>query len=391
MNMGTYIYSLGHVGLWEDVRPLIWPMIVGFFWKIGFDELLWAKIVTILFSIGTLLLTYITGCKYFNKNTGIVAALFLACSPLFFLYTSVLQTEIPATFFFLLGLMAGSFAGSIWIGISFLTRFFQGFLILPFIVYSIIKKQFCSFCFLIPILFFLAINYVLYENPFTPFIRQAYMTLHTGWIFHQPGYYYFTELFKENYLWIFAFAGIYFAVKKKEYLIPFLLLCGFAPFAFAAHKELRILLPLLPFLFMLTAYGLLELFSWKYAALFLAIWFVVTVPQLHFNTYDDHLDFFYTANVSEKAWISNPSFIINKNVLAEPLYYPLYNSEKIQELLAKRHEAKTILLNSCDVLPCPDDACIADHALFLETLKKEFAVRTLAYKNCDYYIFQSLE
>ncbi|MEK6876668.1 MAG: hypothetical protein AABX63_04600, partial [Nanoarchaeota archaeon] len=35
LGMGKYIYSSGDSGLWEASRPLVWPLILGFFWKIG--------------------------------------------------------------------------------------------------------------------------------------------------------------------------------------------------------------------------------------------------------------------------------------------------------------------------------------------------------------------
>ena len=34
MGMGKYIYSNGQIGLWEDIRPIVLPLILGLFWKV---------------------------------------------------------------------------------------------------------------------------------------------------------------------------------------------------------------------------------------------------------------------------------------------------------------------------------------------------------------------
>src|SRR3989338_4217094 len=52
VGMGKYIYSLGEAGLWESSRPLIWPLILGFFWKLNLDYILFGKLFVIFFSLG---------------------------------------------------------------------------------------------------------------------------------------------------------------------------------------------------------------------------------------------------------------------------------------------------------------------------------------------------
>src|SRR3989338_3307182 len=78
--MGKYIYSFGESGLWEPSRPIMWPMILGFFWKTGLDYVFFGELLAIALSSGILALTYLIACRLFDKKTAIVAALFLSLS-----------------------------------------------------------------------------------------------------------------------------------------------------------------------------------------------------------------------------------------------------------------------------------------------------------------------
>ncbi len=408
IGMGKYIYSLGHAGLWESERPLVWPLMLGFFWKIGMNEILWGKILTIFFSTGCIILIYALGLRYCNKTTAIISSLFLGFAPIFFLYTGVLHTEIPAAFFLLLGIYyyeKHQFLAGLLFGISMMTRFFQIIVIIPILLYIIMRKRQEFFHYIggfgIPLLLFFSVNWFLYHNPVQPFILQAYMTQNTGWIFHQPWGYYFIEIFKENIFFIGALAGIYAIFKEKnseKLLIAAVFILGFIPFIFEAHKEMRLLISLLPFLALLTAYGIYSLLETVHRKkivyiLLIIFWIGYTIPQLQFNTYDDHLDFFYAAVADapqEGLWISNPSMIAYTDRTAGLIYFPLYNTEKIHELEQKMIDAQMILLNSCDILPCPsaDISCNAAHAAFIELLQQHFETTTGSYGECSYYLFK---
>ena len=47
MNMGKYIYSFGETGLYEASRPLVWPLLLGFFWKMGLDDIFFGKLMVL--------------------------------------------------------------------------------------------------------------------------------------------------------------------------------------------------------------------------------------------------------------------------------------------------------------------------------------------------------
>jgi len=417
LGMGKYIYSFGEVGLWESSRPLIWPLILGLFWKAGLDSILFGKLLVVFFSLGILILTYIIAHELFNKKIAIVAALFLSLSSTFFLFNNISHSEIPSTFFTLLGfyffIKKNYIFSGLFLGIAFMTRFFQIFAFIPLVLllfYLIIKKKeivknlfYFLLFFLIPVIPYLILNYFLYNNPIYPFLLQSWMSVNTGWIFFQPFYFYFVNLVKENILVPFSILGIMFILKEsnfKKKFIAIMFLFIFIPYNLVAHKEMRLLIPALPFLYILTSYGVfyfVNLFKKNkmfILSLLLIIFLIFNVPNLKFDAYEDNLDLFYDYIDNEKIdnglWISNPAFIAYSDDKAELIYFPLYNSEKIDELIVNINNAEHILINTCDILPCPpyDNSCNQKHDDFVALLKEKFTLESFSENGqCKYYIF----
>jgi len=420
LGMGKYIYSLGDVGLWEPSRPLAWPLVLGFFWKIGLDTVFFGKLSVIIFSLGILILTYLVAYELFNKRIAAVAVLFLSLSQTFFLFGNILHSEIPSTFFILLGFYffinkRYNYSG-LFLGIAFMIRFFQIFAFIPLVLllfYFVMKKResfktllnFSTF-FLIPAVPYLILNYFLYNNPIHPFLLQAWMSTNTGWVFSQPFWFYFVNIVKENILVLFSIIGILFIFKKYNFgkiSLALVFLFVFIPYNLVAHKEMRLMIPALPFLYILTSYGLFyftNLFKKNKTlilSLLLIIFFILNVTNLRFDKYEDNLDVFHNyinnEEISNGLWISNPSFIVfSKNKAEELIYFPLYDSEKIDKLTTSIGNVEHILINTCDLLPCPphDTSCSQKHNDFIDLLKGKFNLRTYSQNNqCEYYIFKS--
>ncbi len=418
IGMGKFVYSGGDAGLWEDSRPVIWPIILGFFWKIGSGPTLSAQIVSVVFGLGCIFVLYhITLVLTKDRVVSLIASMIFALFPLFFNLMPKALSEIPAAFFLLASLyylvknrfpMAGFL-----LGLSFMTRFFQIFITLGVLFFVFVQWQkkkidtqkMTSFLglFALPVLVFLVFNAFVYHDPLHPFRLQAELTISTGEIFEQPWHYYFVYLVKNNALILLAVVGLALLVqrdKKNGLLMLLMLFFGFLPYIFTAHKEMRFLLPLIALFSFLIAYctflfGNLEKTKFLFAGI-LGIAAIINLG-LHFETAkkDPRFDFmgqFIEDNKdNEKVWISNPAMIAKHDIKADDLiYYPRYDSKKIGELGKRLDEPDLILLNTCDLLPCPsDDAlCPKNHADLLESLQDRFTLRAFRKESqCDYYIY----
>jgi len=417
--MGKYIYSLGNVGLWEASRPLLWPLVLGFYWKLGLDPLFFGKITAIVFSIGIIALTYIISARLFDKKTAWIASLFVSLSQTFFMFSGILHSEIPSAFLALIGIYffvirSYKYSG-LFFGLAFMARFFQLFLAMPLVLllcYMAARKNeplksllnFTAF-FLIPTIPYLILNFILYGSMFYPFFLQAFMVKYTGWVFEQPFYFYLSALVKENVLAVFSIFGLAFALRKYDsgkYALALAFIAGFIPYNFIAHKEMRFLIPVIPLLYMLASYGLVHsvglLKKRKSLVLFslLGIFIALSAPGLRFDSYEDNLDFFYDY-VSESdvgnVWVSNPAFIaFSDKKVDELIYYPLYDSRKTDSLEQNAANANLILINTCDI-QCPekDESCNNRHSAFIGSLKRNFSLEGYAENGqCIYYIFKKV-
>ena len=228
VGIGKSIFSFGNSGFWEASRPLLWPLILGFVWKMGLNTIAAGKIMGIIFGAGCILLTYIIGRKIFSDKIALLASILLSFTPVFLISGSQLLTGIPSTFFALAAfyffiekrwIHAGLFAG-----LACMTRFLQlfGFIFLAlFLLWSggenIIRRwSLMAAGFSIPVIPYLAINLVLYNNPLYPFLLQSYMTKYTGWLWWEPLSFYFINLFMQNFLMIFSLMGIYLLFRKRN-------------------------------------------------------------------------------------------------------------------------------------------------------------------------------
>lgn len=439
IEMGKYIFSVGSIGLWEDSRPLVLSFILGGFWKLGINPVIAGKILMTFFSLGTIWLTYIIARKIFNENIAVMASLMLSFSQTFFFYDIQILTGIPSLFFALLGLYLFLDKRHVLSGlvlcIAFMTRFLQlgVFAILSLFLFfnwitakgSIKKEKFkvmfkfgAGFSILfIPYLIF---NYYLYSNSLLPFLRQAYMAKYTGWPWWEPFSFYFTNLFKENFLFIFTVLGLFLILRnlkkynnhnkgsENTFIILIIFLFYFAYFTSIIHKEMRFALTFLPYLCMIASFGIFWLYqklanskktkhySIHFFIIVILVWLYITLmPGKLFqeqsqNTISVFQEYADSLNSSEGLWISSPNQLLLSDKKADELmYYPTFDEAKISYLKSNLQNAKTILLDTCDI-PCPlwEPNCPKIKSDFIESFKKNFNV---IYQNetsdCQKYIF----
>ena len=87
--------------MWEESRPLILPVILGVGWFLDLDIVYFGRLVSIIFAVLVVYLTYIIGIKLFSKKIALLAAFFTAFSYNFLFFSPSILTGIPSTFFVL--------------------------------------------------------------------------------------------------------------------------------------------------------------------------------------------------------------------------------------------------------------------------------------------------
>ncbi|MBI5574563.1 MAG: glycosyltransferase family 39 protein [Elusimicrobia bacterium] len=117
------------------------------------------RVLTVVFSIGTIYLTYLFAKKLFDKKTGLLSALFLSLNWQHILSSHYATTDIAATF---LTLLSAFFVWDIYIkndlksyitagffcGLSIATKYYGGILFLAIIIFGWKNKKYVGFSFL---------------------------------------------------------------------------------------------------------------------------------------------------------------------------------------------------------------------------------------------------
>lgn len=127
--------------------------------------------ITLISSLGSIVVVYFLGMKLWNKRVAIIAAFLLAIFPLNVKYSSFLEADIIISF--LMGLCAlfyfyeqskrSFFVIGALIGLSFYVKFFNMLILLVIVFHSIIEKRF-KLLFTLFLGFFIAISpFIIYE------------------------------------------------------------------------------------------------------------------------------------------------------------------------------------------------------------------------------------
>ena len=283
MGMGKYIFSLGDVGLWEPIRPIVLPILAGGIWKSGLDAALFSEFLIVLFSCGVLMMTYLIAAHIFDWKTGLISVGILAFTPVFFKFSSLIMTGIPSSFFALLAIyLYIKDKGMVWVGVctclAFMTRYPQGIIIaaLGVVIVSDRKRLFekiVTFSAGVLAVFtpFVIFNYLMYRTEVVSIIHAALRPLifalkHQGNVFESvQGFaynylYYFITLFSENYLLVFALPGLVWGIKRYRLkilplVVPLALYLLY--FSLIANKQIRFSLAFLPIVAIFAGFGIM--------------------------------------------------------------------------------------------------------------------------------------
>ncbi|MBT4540513.1 hypothetical protein HOC35_03290 [Candidatus Woesearchaeota archaeon] len=292
IGIGKYIFSLGKIGLWENIRPLGIPFLFGLVWKLGLNPILWGRIVELIFATGTIFLVYNISKHIFNKQTALFSTIIYAITPVFFYNSLRLMTGIPSTFFILLAIYLFIRKYYVYAGIAtslaFIFRYPNGLVFICclatlFVEFMLVKGPFKKkikanspylknaikyiLGFLPLVVASFAFNYYKYKSFLYPFLQASSHGENLVHAIHETIsnlFYYPFNLIIQNYFLIFSILGFiltYFILKKsknivRDSIIPISLIIFLAYFTYLTNKQLRFSLSFLPFIAILAGYGI---------------------------------------------------------------------------------------------------------------------------------------
>ena len=422
IGMGKYIYSSGESGIWEESRPLVLPLILGAGWLIGLDIVYFGRIISLVFAILMIYVTYTIGTKLFSKKIALLAAFFTAFSYDFLFFSPNILTEIPSTLFVLLAfyyfLEKRFFLVGMFSGLALMTRLFQIFSLIGlgfvFIAYFCGKPGFARKLLSIIlgasilILPYFLLNYYLYNDLLLPFQVQTHLTKTTGWMNYHELSFYITVLIKENFFLVFLLALPFYLKKNYRFFalmaIPLIYILIFSS---VSHKEMRYMIVILPFLYLLTSYCIMNMYAkirsrrlaFAGFSVMIIAWLMISLLSLAdaaaytSQRNDEGLQYFrdYLKNNEGNIWITNPLYALYSDEDIEGLLY-FYSSENLIEFAGKNMDKVDIILfNSCDI-PCPpeemDSLCGESRKVLNKIMYNLEQIYEKEINSCKYKIFR---
>ena len=396
LSMGKYIATGGDYGLWESIRPPLLPLILSPF-SLTKEFILASEIIILIFTIGTVILTYLITKDLYNKKTAAITVLVLSFTPLFLFSATQILTGMPALFCMLLALYLFMkeryfMSGMITAG-AFLTRFPAGIFLIALLIILAInkeskKKYFQILCGAsLPILFFLIINIILYQHetaslfdaalrPFLFAAKHQFNPLHTQALLYYP-----LALLKTFPLLLFSLIPLIQWAHKKETPLPHIivpLLLFLTYFTIITNKQLRFAVLFLPFIAIYAARGILIMYEkckeGKQKKTFHKVFFLILIlsiiascivaaigmqknmrfsPEKGESIHFQELDFFESNNIQDvKILTTNPQFAIH----SKNLFIPMYNDVETAKTIYEKETYDYLIYDSA-FFPCTKTEC----------------------------------
>ncbi len=448
IGMGKFIFSHGKIGLLDALRPPLYPLLLGLLWFFHLNPRVSGILLNWLFDLGSAYLLFKLSSKIMKKKYAILTSAFFLINPIVLSFTSLVLTESFAILLSLLSIyyltekkygLSGFFTA-----LAFLQRFPFGailiFILLQEVLFSksrikaILKT---SLTFILTIIPYLIFNQMKFHNVIFPFI-SAVKTV--GEASPNLNYlFYISNVLRTNWLLLFSIIpllllpmwAIFPNIKRKLklrkheaeivffYVLVFIFFLAY--FTHTAHKEVRYSLAFLPYLALLSAYGISFLLRnikliigyKKTKILFLLILILIVIlgswgscSKLKDIIYHpEKTDFSYNQNLNaarnsvvlelKKLNLSN-----NDVILTNDLFVNYYLNNKVVSLvfpdytlriLALYNNTKGfIVINECN-LKCYSNKCESEKKNILNRLKEYPLLFKSNYfsDNCSYKIYSN--
>jgi len=432
--MGKYIFSGGQLGIWEVFRPILHPLLIGLFWKIGLNPILIGKLLDLLFSLICVYLVYKIAKETFNEKIALVSALLFGLTPLFIMFTGLVNTEPLALLLGLLGIYFFIKArkdvsksknylcliSGIFLGLSFLSKFTQGIwfaavfcaLFISWLLNRtdtkerIISLFLMGAGFLISVFPFLLLNQHLYRDLFLPFSTGSWIVTTYAWLYNNHLTYYLTQFFFRNWFYMLFFVYLFYFVKEKQWKdekkLSFLLAIIFTLiyFLYLPRKEVRYLITALPFLAICSGFVLYRIYNYlkfqkkpvirPISFVFLcSIVLLLSFNQLNFERAPDFqeeaLQIIEEQHINGTILSSDP-FLISVTDFKVVTFNGMEFAEEAYQ--KEKENYQLIFINDCDFI-CPlEDPICAEKTNFLDLISRENKIQFQEkIKNCTYTFF----
>lgn len=319
------LYAVGKLenkGLYLE-HPYLSYWIPALFYFIGNGNLHIFKLYTPLFGVGCLFLTYIIGKKIKNEVAGIISMFLLGVTPLFLHFSIISYNDVVITFFILLFFYSfltllknknkkNIILCGIALGIAMLTK--ENALVIPFslAIYLLTKiknrkklieysKIFFVICAIGGLMYspWLAQNFIRCKNPLHPFLLNTFGV--TCW--DEKGYEFWLSKIPEtgisdfinfvtlssymHFTFYLSFFGLIYILLFKEKYSKLLLIFAIVltlPFMLVERKDIRYLMPSLPFLSVIISLffnNLLERKEKTYKILVAILIIIITITNIN--------------------------------------------------------------------------------------------------------------
>ncbi len=437
LSIGKYFFSFSTIGLFESIRPPIMPLLFGSFWYFGLNQIIFSRIIEIIFSIGLVFFTYKLTNKIFDQNHAIISAFILSITPVFFIYSSLLLTEIPSTFFGIIAFYTfinkRYFYSGIFSGIAFLTRFPQGLIAASIIlliilnekeISKIIKSLFrFSFGLIIITLPYIIFNYLLYNkynDVLSALLRPIISALKSqnnpyetiSYEFINNISYYFIYLIKENPILIMLFLGIFLFFKNKYYLdskkntILITLFIILTYHVIILNKQARFTILFLPYFAIITSIGITYLINnFYYKRIIISIIIGLLIMPIVINTnnfisnynskpseYQNYYLFFKDKEINGSILTSDPvpAAYIDKRFIKFVPHYSNYEGLLPSNEWERNEKIGAIIFTS-NSFPCikEDIECEIERNKLMQELSKNKLIFNETYFGQQHLIFIS--
>ncbi|MBW3019783.1 glycosyltransferase family 39 protein [Candidatus Woesearchaeota archaeon] len=378
---GKYILSSGYSGLYESLRPSLLPLLLGIIWKLKLDVVFFGRLLILLFSLGNLYFFYKICREFFDEPISLLSTILLSTLPIYFVFSTKIMSGIMASFFVTSALYfflnKRYYLCVILLGFGTITKFPVGMFFLMLMIYLLFRNKInydnilllssLSLFYIITVSPYFIINYSLGFGFLRPFLDALW---HQGnSYFSQQWYYYFLELIKQSWIFVFSLFGIYYCIKKKNYLILLIFLFPFLYFNLITNKQIRFFNLFMPFIVLISVYGLTNLLSKlkRGVGYFLLILLLMTnfiYFQHNFDyemDYEKEVDELYTLKFLEHSnnltiMTTHPLFSAYSDNKFIPIYF---NAFEGYEIFKENYEKVDYFIYSdefpCEVYPKADE------------------------------------